>query len=279
MHIHLNIPDKQEEMAALKILNWNIYMLPYLSWFNGSIKRAELIGTLLKKKEYDILIFQEAFSDRCRHILTRHLQEKYPFRYGPVNPSHGTFRTNSGLWVLSRFPLKMLGSIQFREAKGLDWIAKKGAMLFEGQFDGSNFRLLTTHLQAHQYQATRNKQYEEVRQLMDRFRDKNPPLLICGDFNTDMLSQPEDYEHMLRVLDAVNSVADGQSQVTFDEVNNTLAKREGGRGEVLDYILSRRQSGFASIEPGLEEFYCGDPDFQSHLSDHYALEAIVRFLK
>ena len=70
---------------SLKILSWNIYMLPYLSLFNGNGRRAEAIGKQLMDSDYQIVVFQEAFSSKCRHILQKKLAQKYPYQYGPVN--------------------------------------------------------------------------------------------------------------------------------------------------------------------------------------------------
>ena len=53
----------------LKVLSWNIYMLPYISLFNHNGDRAKAIVAKLHDSDYQIIVFQEAFSSKCRHIL------------------------------------------------------------------------------------------------------------------------------------------------------------------------------------------------------------------
>jgi hypothetical protein len=57
-----------KDAGALKILSWNIYMLPYLSLFNDNAKRAKAIAERLNGSDAHILVFQEAFSSKCRNI-------------------------------------------------------------------------------------------------------------------------------------------------------------------------------------------------------------------
>src|SRR5882672_5126625 len=67
----------------IKILSWNIYMLPgFLG--HGKILRAEAIGNLLASSDYDVIVFQEAFHKKARKIISRHLQSAFPFQSGPT---------------------------------------------------------------------------------------------------------------------------------------------------------------------------------------------------
>lgn len=260
----------------LKILSWNIYMLPYFSLFNGNGRRAEVIGDQLISSDYQIIVFQEAFSSKCRAILQKKLAEKYPYRYGPANPTQWPHRTNSGLWVLSKVPLTQLGAIRFRLAKGIDMVAHKGAVLFEGKYNGSCFQLLATHLQADNVPGVRQIQCREIHGLLETHSRPEVPQLLCGDFNVAM-SDGRSYRQMLQTLDAQNGELSGQLKVTYDEINNNLAHKKGGSSEILDYILTRNSHLIDKIERRISEFYHHEPSFCSHLSDHYAMEVSVRF--
>ncbi len=273
---HLMSQPRTMESENLRILSWNIYMLPYLSWFNGNGHRAKIIGEELVNSDYQIIVFQEAFSSKCRRIMKKILQEKYPYQYGPSNNSAWSLRSNSGLWVLSKFPLNQLKSIKFEKASGYDLIAQKGATLFEGEFNGRLFQLMATHLQSSNSQDIRDKQYREIAGLLKEFYTPDIPQILCGDFNTEM-SNKSHYETMLKSLDADNGSLSGNIQTTYDELNNTLAKQKNGKGEIIDYILTRNTSCIASIQRQVLEFYHSETTYQSNLSDHYALEATVRF--
>lgn len=262
--------------SQFKILSWNIYMLPYISWFNHNGNRAREIGIQLQDSDFQIIVFQEAFSIKCRKILHNLLAEKYPYQYGPANSCLWPFKTSSGLWILSKIPLNELGSIRFKEAKGFDRIARKGAVLFEGKYNGTSFQLLATHLQANNPQQIRNAQYKEIALLLKQFYKRTTPQILCGDFNTCM-SQQYHYTTMLQTLDAQNGELQGDLHVTYDEQNNTLAKSENGRQEVLDYILTRNSDIIATMQRKVLEFYTTKTGHKAHLSDHYALEATLQF--
>jgi endonuclease/exonuclease/phosphatase family metal-dependent hydrolase len=260
----------------LKILSWNIYMLPYLSLFNRNGHRAEIIGNQLMDSDYQIIVFQEAFSSKCRNILRKKLIEKYPYQYGPANATLWPFKTNSGLWILSTIPLKELKQIRFHTATGFDRIARKGAVLFEGIYNNMNFQLLATHLQSESPTKIAAAQCAEIAGLLKEFYTPDKPQLICGDFNTEM-SDTKNYRRMLKTLDADNGELDGKLKVTYDEENNTLAKRTNGKGEIIDYILTRNTHLIDHIKRNVIEFYHSELEYHSHLSDHYAMEATVRF--
>ena len=73
------------ENNKMKVLSWNIYMLPYISLFNDNYDRANAIADELDNSEYHILVFQEAFSSKCRNLLAKRLRSSYPYQYGPAN--------------------------------------------------------------------------------------------------------------------------------------------------------------------------------------------------
>lgn len=268
-------PDIQTT-GELKILSWNIYMLPYLSRFNGNGKRAELIGQQLKDSDYQIIVFQEAFSRKCRGILSKYLRDKYPYQYGPVNKPTLSLYTSSGLWIWSKLPLTLLKTIRFHQSESFDMIARKGAALFEGEYHGARFQLLATHLQSENPDRIAASQCAEISHMLKEFYTADVPQLLCGDFNTEM-SDKKNYTRMLQTLDADNGELAGQLHSTYDEKNNTLICKPNGKSEVIDYILTRNTHLIDKIRRSVVEFCHHDGAKSSHLSDHYAMEAILKF--
>jgi len=259
----------------LKILSWNIYMLPYLSLFNGNASRAEVISDQLKKSDYQIVVFQEAFSTRIRRILKKQLADKFPFQYGPMNKNYTPFRTNSGLMIISKIPLEIIDQIEFNNLRGFDAVARKGAVLLEGEYNGSKFQLITTHLQADNESSIRATQCLEIkRKLLDLYFDHNKPQLICGDFNVDM-NDTANYHFMLHTLEAENGNMLGDVHVTYDEVNNNLARNKNRELKVLDYALTRNTHLINKIDRRVEKFLTTVKGKKTNLSDHYALEFVV----
>ena len=271
---HLNSETKKK---TLKILSWNIFMLPYISRFNATADRAVQISNEMKKSDYDILVFQEAFSAHGRKILSVRLKKEYPYQYGPANKCIIPFKTNSGLWILSKLPLTRLDDIKFQQSEGFDGIAQKGAVLFTGEFNGSAFQVLATHLQADGKPGIREKQcYQIKNQLLQKHYLANVPQIICGDFNIEM-SDHEHYNNMIQTLDAKNGNINGELQYTYDEINNTLVKNQGEKRKLIDYILVRNENFIQKIERRIQTFYLQIGEKFTHLSDHYALEAEIHF--
>jgi len=272
-----NIDKTSSTTNSLKILSWNIYMLPYVSLFNRNADRAEVIADKLEYSDYQIIVFQEAFSSKCRDILAKRLRKEYPYQYGPANKTHYPFRTNSGLWVVSKIPLTQLGKIKFSISSGFDVIARKGAVLFQGNFQGTPFQLLSTHLQSDNSQQIREKQCAEIKEhLLNQYFNPNIPQLICGDFNIDM-NDHLNYQLMLQTLGANNGEISGDVRFTYDEKNNTLARSAMGKKSLIDYILVRNEQWIGHIERKVQTFYAKIGGKSSNLSDHYAMEANINF--
>jgi Metal-dependent hydrolase len=280
MKTNASCPDEQLANRDLKILSWNIYMLPYISIWNNNQERARLIVQELEHSDYQIIVFQEAFSSRCRNIIAKGLAEKFPYQYGPENPNYIPLFTNSGLWVVSKIPLKKLGVIKFSKSQGYDMIARKGAVLFEGIYQNSPFQLLATHLQADEPHLIRDQQCREISEhLLVPFEHEHIPQLICGDFNIDM-DDSQHYRRMLETLDAQNGEISGSIQTTYDEIDNPLARVPSGKKRVIDYILVRNSKLIRRIERKIQFIYThkknGDVDY---LSDHNAMEMSINLGK
>jgi len=271
------IKDRPISDKELKILSWNIYMLPYISLFNNNGERAKVMAHTLQSSDYQVIVFQEAFSSKCRNILAKRLAKEYPYQYGPVNKNSSLFRTNSGLWVVSKIPLKKLEEIQFKISKGFDMVARKGAVIFQGEYEGASFQLITTHLQADNSSEVRAKQCNEIRNhLLNKYCTPEIPQLICGDFNIDM-DDRSNYQQMLQTLDAQNGELSGTVKVTYDEINNNLAKTPNGKKRVIDYVLVRNGNLIHNIERKVQTFFSQVSGRTSNLSDHYAMEFNVNF--
>ena len=261
----------------LNILTWNIYMLPYCSVINGNHQRAKIIAAKIKNLAYDIIVFQEAFDHRSRKIIRKQLSQVFPFQYGPVNESGFSFRTNSGIWVISKIPLREKEEIEFSHRYGIDAMARKGAILLEGNWEGNLFQLLGTHLQADSPDSIRREQCNEIAErLLQKYKIDQVPQIICGDFNIET-KDTINYRHMLTTLNARNGKLEGKIQSTYDEVENLLAKKEGGKKSIIDYILVSNAEIIKNIQRKVSVFKEVMEDKTIDLSDHYGIEASINF--
>ena len=261
----------------LKILTWNIYMLPFCSKIHKNCKRAMAIALEIPEYAYDIIIFEEAFDHQARKILRNQLKGYYPFMYGPANKSSFSFKTNSGIWILSKIPLQQLEQIEFKNRFGIDALARKGAVLYQGEWLGQPFQLLGTHLQNDSPDSVRYGQCHEIAdKLSKKYTKPDIPQIVCGDFNIEF-AERVNYVTMLKILDAENGSLKGDLQTSFDEVNNKLAQKENGEKQLIDYVLVRNLKAIKEIERQVFIIKGCFGEVVSDLSDHYGIEATVNF--
>lgn len=264
---------------TLKIVSWNVHLLPYFFVYPKSKKRkrTKLIAEIFNAKEdYDILALQEVFHKTNRRLLKRKLKKKYPYIYGPPNRKRHKIQTNSGLMVFSKRPLIYKKSIQFDVATSWDnKMARKGAMLLEGEFNGKLFQIINTHTQG-KPSIINNHQFHQIYDgLIAPFQQRYIPQIICGDLNCAN-TVPDDYSQMLDILHVYNP------QPMFDD---RYSERGGLLGRTIDYILVRPNDSSMEIirtskillGPDWKHAKSGHKKFGESvgLSDHYPMEILV----
>mgnify|MGYP001550436690 CR=1 FL=1 len=145
--ISLSQCDNQSNGGQIKIITWNIYMLPHLFIHTGQVERAKDIANVLKDQDADIIVFEEAFDNKARNIIRDSLKAYFPYESGDPRKNIW-WKTSCGVWIISKVPIEVVKQIFFKEANGSDKLATKGAVLVEGQKDGFCFQLVGTHLQS-----------------------------------------------------------------------------------------------------------------------------------
>lgn len=262
----------------LKILTWNIYMLPYCNLLHKNCKRARFIAEKLYESPYDIIVLEEAFDSRARRIIKERLRGRFPYIYGPANDIFPSIRTNSGIWILSTIPLEKLKEIEYKKSFGFDALARKGAVMFEGNWKGNEFQLIGTHLQADSPDEIRREQCKEIASsLLHRYAKPKVSQIICGDFNIEQ-DDTLNYKYMLYTLDVENGRMEGGLNTSYDEVDNALAWKANGKKQLIDYILVRNSPLINFIQRKVSVFREYIDNNCIELSDHYAIEATIAFL-
>ena len=262
----------------LKLLSWNIGMLPVLDIFADKDERAEAVATALFSCDYDIIVFEEAFSSLERSVIRYKLHDLYPYAYGPANRAVFSLKCNSGIWILSKIPLVIIKEIQFTNSTGFDDFARKGAILLAGNFHNIPFQLLATHLQDDRYpQQIREQQLNEIyEKLIAPFAYTATPQIICGDFNTDeKISQY--YHGLLNILKAEDGAISGNIKITFDDEANDVYRSAHPDPRQIDYILTRNSQLIKWIRREVTVLKSKWGKGQVYLSDHNGIEAYIEF--
>jgi endonuclease/exonuclease/phosphatase family metal-dependent hydrolase len=263
----------------IKILSWNIYMLPGVVKIKGKEERASAIGEILKDSDYDIIVFQEAFQRKARKRIFAHLKEKFPYQAGPANQKLISYKTNSGIWIFSKHPIVSSHSIIFKNKSGIDAFSRKGGLIAEVMVDKTSIQVAGTHLQNSGQSWIRQSQCVEFyNRLLKPFYKEDIPQVVCGDFNISR-EREEDYNFMLQTLRATDGQLRGPQKHTYDRGNNDLHVETGEQKDLIDYILIRDQGNqLASISRQVRMIRKKWDGTHADLSDHFALEAEIKFM-
>lgn len=272
-------PDGTATTAKkIKILSWNIYMLPgFLG--TGKIPRAEAIGRLLASSDYDVIVFQEAFHRKARKTLSRLLSPAFPFQAGPANQQTLSLKTNSGIWIFSKHPIDTSYAIVYKTRKGIDALSRKGALLAEIRVEGQPIQVIGTHLQNAGGDWLRYSQCVELHnRLLLAHERLEVPQIVCGDFNINRHRSEPGYQYMLEVLGAVDGFANGGIPISYDRATNDLTSEPGHEQDLIDYVLFRSSDHTATAgERRIRIFQHLWTKKHRDLSDHFAVEAEIPF--
>ncbi len=271
------IADEEEcsEERNMKILSWNIYMLPKIVPSKGKLERAHAIVEEIIKTDFDVIVFQEAFLKGAREVIGNGLKDIYPYAYGPANGEKFDIRISSGVWVLSKTKLKLLKTVQFKNCAGNDCLARKGAMLLEGEWNEKPFQILGTHLQADGFDKIREKQMDQIyTELLAENKKEGVPQILCGDMNTES-EMKEHYCAMLECLDAQDGDISSIEKCSYDGESNPLAQSFGVKTKTnYDYILVRN-NGIKM--KSMKRFVSVMRKGKKFLSDHYGVVCELKF--
>lgn len=271
---------------SLKILSWNIFMLPRFIMRTGQLKRAHEIVNVLKDADADIIVFQEAFDSNAREIIRKGLSSYFPYESGDP-PKNILWKTNSGIWIISKLPFMVVKNMYFVNGRGPDWFACKGAMLIQSEKNGFAFQLIGTHLQSEfgskPSQKIRALQCEQIRkELLEPYAEEGVPQLLAGDFNT-MHHESEKYEQILNILRAKQFSLHGEHTFSYDHTVNDLIKGEKEKPQLIDYLLYACKEHYKS-EPHKSDARMFINVFRKQwhekfydLSDHFAIAGEFQF--
>lgn len=242
----------------------------------GKAKRArEIVKLLAEREHYDVLVFQEAFEERVRRIIKKGLKSTFPYRLGPGNFRPLLIKTNSGVWVLSRTPMKKLAEVQFKDCEGFaDCMARKGVLAIETEWKGRTLQIIGTHIQAsdHKGLPVKESQYTQLGRVVNDLARPGVPQVVCGDFNMRRSNEAR-YHAMLNAL-CVEDYCLNTMEFTVHG-QNAFRNRPGYEAEI-DFIFYRHNGLPPANVIRSTRIFQGPWSANNHdLSDHYAVEALV----
>lgn len=83
----------------IKVLTWNVFMIPQPLNFTRQKDRSTIIAEQLSNTDYDVIFFQEAFSKGARKRFKKCLAEIFPHQLEPKGGRKVYHVLGSGLFV------------------------------------------------------------------------------------------------------------------------------------------------------------------------------------
>lgn len=271
-----NIRYLNNNSDSIKILTWNIFMRPRFWLKDEQVERAHAIVNQLKEEDADVVVLQEVFDNKAFGIIEQGLKDGFNFRYGPGKG--GIVRLNSGVYILSKWPIINHETVKFGKAAHADRFANKSVHFIEAVKNGKIFQVFGTHLQAQngeKYRRIRTTQFNVMAKLRDKHFRKGVPQIFAGDMNTPRNNDGE-YKEMVSLLDAEDGDISSELKHSANDASNDVSEPVTGNPELIDYILLRKnESRTKMLLRKIVRYKFKRSSGREDLSDHYALKAVA----
>lgn len=270
--------------ANLKILTWNIQMLPTLGDFASpdlqkkQALRAPWIIEFLGAQDYDVVVLQEVIDRKITAQLKEGLKARYPYIVA-ADSKRGIAGASGGNLMVSRIPLKYVTHTVYKNVAGVDALAEKGCLLAEGEKAGVRFQVVGTHLQAG-HNDIKEKEFGEIYEgAIKPYQVEGVPQFLAGDMNvaSDRESEKTRYELLLNTTQMRGFPTDDPRPFTVDPNNSW--KGPGQRPQKIDHVLLNPRGTQTTIVRQTIQRARHDHEGQPmDLADHYGViaEAVLQ---
>ncbi len=259
---------------TLDLLTWNVFMRPRAYFWDNQTQRSEYIAEFLNKNQVDVVALQEVFGRKTARFFRKALQETYPYQYGPGKV--GFMKFNSGVMILSKYPMVEYTIKKYGNCNGIDCMAKKSAVFVTLEKNGKKFQVVGTHLQASKGYANaliRTAQMKTISKLANAYKIKDAPQIFMGDFN--VIKDFKYYPDMLLNLNAIDGPIVSDVKCSSDPENELCWSK---KPKILDYILLKRDEIDAQIiQRKILKPQAPLKKGKKNLSDHYPVKAKLVF--
>lgn len=273
-------------MPSIRLLTYNMFLRPPGISDRGGDWKSERVADFGKyASDFDVICFQEAFSTMSTHLkaLRRVCRDAGLKHYAwPTSPKTfmGGSLVDSGLFIVSRYPLTAVAFVPFGRSAGPDALAYKGAQVVAVHVDDGGdeekakpLLLVNTHLQA-SYLADETDNADtrasQLRQLVDVVHSypSHVPAVVVGDFNIERVDLPG--------FDARDRVK-GKSMRRFYHEGRTVSRASApadcpSRTVKIDHLLGRH----VTVEDAKLHPFPSDTELGA-CSDHKGLSATIEF--
>lgn len=162
-------------LNTIKIITYNIQKFPW------SLKTVNEIKQLLE--QHDIILLQECYSICCFS-----LQKNLPSYYIYTDTLNGLKLLNSGMVILSKFPIIDAFSIKFKNYNilTLDSLSSKGFIVAPILINNNIIYFINTHLQSTTYKGYDMNAVLQLYEIISYLKKNKLNFILGGDFNIDI---------------------------------------------------------------------------------------------
>lgn len=246
-----SIAQQDTSQTTVKVLSWNIQMLPNaMGMFSAALRKKQRqrlpwIVAHCEQNDYEVIVFQEVFDVNIKRKLAKALKKTYPHQ---VNTKIAKGRiTSNGILIVSKLPMRYLDHVIYQKGAHEDGWAAKGCTLVEIDKNNKKIQIAGTHLQAgssEEAQKHRASQYLEIKSLLDANEVEKRPVLVVGDMNTAKANTTK-YQLMLESIDLIDFELEEERPYTIDPNNSW---NRGEQPKQLDYILLQKRNTNTTIQ-------------------------------
>lgn len=268
----------QLKAEELKVLTWNVFMLPKPIKFSHQNERTSFIVDHIAKSDYDVVFLQEAFMGSFHRKLRQKTSDVFPFQYYLGKKLISPTIFGSGVYVLSKYPIVETKRTYFKNCAVADCFASKGALFVTIQLpSGKKINFISTHMQAGQFpkrSRIRMKQLHQIRELIDQHHADEIPIVLLGDMNID--AKHEDFSKALEMLDMESLPLEGDLDVTSGFPTVCYKTILDGT-KWVDHILTGKSQAIRVTDKKALALTRDIQNRQCPLSDHHAVQAVLSF--
>lgn len=266
----------------LSVLTWNTFLLPPPINYTRQAERGALMAEKLRKIDSDIIFFQETFYESERELMIKDLSSSYPYVVIPKK-GDGFFQfINSGLMIVSKYPVKVLDQVVFDDCVFSDCFASKSAIIIEVTLPNNKVvQMLNTHLQAWNETkaiAVRKKQLQQIKDLMKNNLRLGVAQVLVGDLNINGKVEGE-YNDALALMEMSSIPLEGPLNFSNGFATADCYDNPGGdpEGEWVDHLWLNANGTETEIHSKKVVPILGSLGTRNcPLSDHYAVEALIK---
>jgi len=258
-----------QDLDSIKVVSWNVFLRPGIL-DDDQLGRVDGIGNYLNQTDADVLVLQEVFHRRSRKRLTKKLKKKFPYHTG-IGPK-SFFGVPSGVLIFSKHKIVEEKHISYRNGKGSDRLARKGAISAAILFFKTRIQIIGTHLQAGGGKERDKIRRKQILKMKSFKNEKNVPRFYVGDFNISSNSQK--FNDLLVSLECSTDSISGNNQFTANFDDHELTDVQG-KPKWIDFILLRKNKKSKFIRTRVEQPFFNFKGRKKRLSDHNPIHSTI----